>query len=100
MRTSKRKKNAEEFAKLFPKIKCFSMNDEKVNPIAPMSISLSIVDVDTLLSILKEMAEIKKTAYENADEETSGHIQLQISLANELHEKIYNQKKIIMGGLL
>ena len=98
----KKNKNTDELDKLYPRIKCYSMT-EKVNGVAPVHLSLSIVDVDTILSILKEMVEIKETAYETAqiaDEESCGHIQLQISLANELHEKIYNQKKLAMRGLL
>ena len=92
-----RKIKQSELAKLYPRIKCFSMT-EKPDPIATRSISLSIVDIDTILAILKEVKTAKDEAWEKADEDSRRHLELQSVTANDLYEKIYAQKKKIFEG--
>ena len=91
------RKSKSELATLYPRIKCFSMT-EKPDPIATCTLSLSVVDIDTLLSILKEMKSIKNEAWKTADEDTRRHLELQSVTANDLYVKIHTQKEKIYEG--
>jgi len=70
----------------------------KVDAVALKNVSLSVVDMDTILAVLKEMKAIKDEAIKTADEDTRWHLELQSMTVNDLYNKIYKQKEEIFKG--
>lgn len=76
---------------------------KKCDAVPEQSLKLDIVSMDTLISILEEMVEIKHAQCDQAlltDEFDAGHYEWQASVAQNLYNNIKTQRDEILKKIL